>query len=57
MERGVSKPMTPIPKFVQGKYEKDRDFIRRVELETHRVIMKQQMEDKYNVSFVSFVFS
>lgn len=49
MERGVTKPMAPIPRFVQGKREKDRDFIRRVELETHRVIMKQQMEEKYQM--------
>ncbi|XP_045212289.2 coiled-coil domain-containing protein 137-like [Mercenaria mercenaria] len=49
MERGVSKPMAPIPKFVQGKREKDKDFIRRIELETHRVIMKTQMEEKYQM--------
>lgn len=49
MERGITKPMQTIPRFVQGKYEKDRNFIRRVELETHRVIMKAQMEEKYNI--------
>lgn len=49
MERGVSKPMQSIPKFVQGKREKDRDFIRRIELETHKFVMKTQMEEKLKV--------
>lgn len=50
MERGISKPMQPVPRFVQGKHEKDKNFIRRIELEAHRVILKAQIEEKYQVT-------
>lgn len=49
MERGMTRPLQKIPRFVQGKFEKDRHFIGRVELETQRVIMKHQIEDKYKI--------
>lgn len=51
MEKGMTRPQTPIPKFVQGKYEKDRDFMKRVEIEAQRVVMTQKMEDKYKVTW------
>lgn len=51
MERGMSKPLKAAPRFVQGKKEKDHDFMRRVNLETKRVLVKAQIEDKYKIDF------
>ena len=50
IERGMSKPLKAAPRFVQGKKEKDHDFMRRVNLETKRVLVKAQIEDKYKVN-------
>ena len=49
MERGMSRPLKPAPKFVQGKKENDSDFMHRVELETQRVLMEAHIEEKYKV--------
>ena len=46
----MSRPLKPAPRFVQGKRETDDHFLRRVSLETHRVLMKAQIEDKYKVT-------
>ncbi|WAQ96455.1 CC137-like protein [Mya arenaria] len=51
-EGATSRPMARIPRFEQGKFEKDGDFIRRVEMETHRVIMRSKMENKYKVDLM-----
>lgn len=52
----MTKPLKPVPQFVQGKRETDKDFMRRVEVETHRVVMTAKMEDKYKVNVVCFCF-
>ena len=49
MERGMSRPLKPAPRFIQGGRETDDHFLRRVSLETHRVLVKSQIEDKYKV--------
>lgn len=51
VERGMSRPLKPVPKFVQGKRETDKSFMNRVELETQRVLLKSKLTDKYKVDF------
>lgn len=46
---GMTRPLQKIPRFVQGKFEKEGNFMRRVEMETHRVIQRAQLEVKYKV--------
>ncbi|KAH3747419.1 coiled-coil domain-containing protein 137-like [Dreissena polymorpha] len=46
---GMTRPLQKVPRFVQGKFEKDGNFMRRVEMETHRVIQRAQLEVKYKV--------
>ena len=45
----MSRPLKPAPRFVQGPRETDDHFLKRVSLETHRVLVKSQIEDKYKV--------
>jgi len=45
----MKKPLKPVPRFVQGKFETDKDFLRRVDIETNRVLMTDKMERKYKV--------
>ena len=49
MERGMTKPMEPAPKFIQMKGESDEMFLRRVNKKTSQVLLKSQIEDKYGV--------
>ena len=47
----MSRPLKPAPRFIQGGRETDDHFLRRVSLETHRVLVKSQIEDKYKVQY------
>ncbi len=49
-EKGMTRPLKPVPKFKQGKRESDVVFLNRIENEAQKVIAKAQYEDKYNVS-------
>ena len=50
MLAGMSKPLQHIPRFQQGKFERDGDFMRRVELETQRVLQQSKLDSKFKVS-------
>ncbi|XP_061180959.1 coiled-coil domain-containing protein 137-like [Saccostrea echinata] len=49
MERGMTRPMAEAPKFVQGKREKTKDFMKRVEVETRKVLHRHQLSQKFKM--------
>ena len=49
MERGVSRPMKPVPQFTQKKDEKEEEFLYRVDWTTANVLARSRMEDKFKV--------
>ncbi|KAK3091137.1 hypothetical protein FSP39_017386 [Pinctada imbricata] len=49
MEKGMTRPMKPAPVFNQGKKESDKQFLKRVEIETQRVLMKSKLSEKFKV--------
>ena len=49
MERGVSRPMKPVPQFTQKKDEKEEEFLNRVDWTTANVLARSRMEDKFKV--------
>ena len=49
MERGMTRPLKPVPIFKQQKGETDNEFMRRVHKETETVISMAKFEDKYDV--------
>lgn len=53
MERGMTRPMAASPKFIQGKREKSKDFMKRVEVETRKVLHRHQLSQKFKV--LSFI--
>lgn len=57
MERGMTRPMAASPKFIQGKREKSKDFMKRVEVETRKVLHRHQLSQKFKVlSFICAEF-
>ncbi|XP_043196222.1 coiled-coil domain-containing protein 137-like isoform X1 [Amphibalanus amphitrite] len=51
-ERGMTRPLKPIPLFEQGPGESDGRFLRRVEKLTKERIHQSRFEDKYNVDIM-----
>ncbi|XP_069124129.1 coiled-coil domain-containing protein 137-like [Argopecten irradians] len=51
MEKGMTRPMRPGPKFVQHKNESEGKFMARVERETKSVLLTSQLSDKYQLDF------
>ncbi|XP_037081602.1 coiled-coil domain-containing protein 137-like [Pollicipes pollicipes] len=51
-EKGMSRPLKPIPLFEQRPNESDFKFLRRVEKMTKERIQQSKFEDKYNVDIV-----
>lgn len=49
MERGMTRPMAASPKFIQGKREKSKDFMKRVEVETRKVLHRHQLSQKFKM--------
>ncbi|XP_048762814.1 coiled-coil domain-containing protein 137-like [Ostrea edulis] len=49
MERGMTRPLAEPPKFVQGKKEKKKDFMKRVEVETRKVLHRHQLSQKFKM--------
>ncbi|XP_022313202.2 coiled-coil domain-containing protein 137-like isoform X1 [Crassostrea virginica] len=49
MERGMTRPMAEAPKFLQGKREKKKDFMKRVEVETRKILHRHQLSQKFKV--------
>jgi hypothetical protein len=47
--KGMSRPLKQVPKFQKGKNETEKQFLRRVEIETQGVINKSKFEDKFKV--------
>ncbi|KAL3877002.1 hypothetical protein ACJMK2_034765 [Sinanodonta woodiana] len=50
LERGISRPLKPIPDFTRRNKETDKAFYSRVERETERVLIKSKLEDKFKVN-------
>lgn len=48
--KGMTKPEVEIPKFKKRINESDRAFVFRVDKETHNVVAKTQMADKYKTT-------
>ena len=46
---GQTRPLAPTPKFIQGKKEKERAFLNRVENATRKVILQSKISDHYGV--------
>lgn len=55
MERGMTRPMAASPKFIQGKREKSKDFMKRVEVETRKVLHRHQLSQKFKV--LGFIYT
>ncbi|XP_041364954.1 coiled-coil domain-containing protein 137-like [Gigantopelta aegis] len=49
VERGVSRPMKPVPRFIQKKNENEEAFLYRVDRTTANVVARSQMEQKFEV--------
>ena len=48
-DRGMTKPLKPVPDFRKKKGESEDAFMNRVERETQAVIQRSRFEDKYKV--------
>ena len=45
----MTRPLKPVPRFLQGKRESDKAFMQRVERETQAVITRSKLQDKFKV--------
>ena len=46
---GQTRPLAPTPHFVQGKREKEKAFLNRVENATRKVLLQSKLSDHYGV--------
>ena len=53
-ERGMTRPMKAAPRFLQGKRETTQQFLRRVEIETQKVLLKSKLSQKFGVCKVKY---
>lgn len=53
---GQTRPMDPAPRFIQRKNEKQKDFLNRVENDTHRVLLQAKLSDKYGVCILQIQY-
>ena len=55
-DKGMTRPIKPIPVFKQHKGESERSFIYRMDKETQEVISRTQFEDKFDVCTIIPVY-